>query len=279
MGTPGVSRRFYESATAVREKSVRLPTQKNVDERPLTRLLKCNDCDGYMVGYKNNKKDLHYYRCLKCRGVSVNAKTTTKARRKGAEDLFVEFLEQFQANPKLLPLIEMQLKKIFDHYNSGNANDEKELQKQLTILGNQAKQLKIRFGLNNIDKETYELTLGHLNSQIHDINKELNSENGTISNLEKLISASLKKLGNLSKIWGSSDLEGKRLLHKSIFPEGIFYNVKKHEYLTRKINTYVELVSSLSKSCDGNEKGNNQNSFENSLPVAGSGVEPETFGL
>ena len=37
--------------------------QHNKDEeaRPLSRLLKCNDCGCFMVGYKINKKNLHYY--------------------------------------------------------------------------------------------------------------------------------------------------------------------------------------------------------------------------
>lgn len=89
---------------------------------------------------------------------------------------------------------------------------------------------------------------------MREINKELNSGNHTISNLEKLISELLKKLRNISKIWRSSDLESKRILHKTLFPEGIVYNVQNHEYLTRKVNSFVELVISISASCKKNKK-------------------------
>lgn len=37
-------------------------------------------------------------------------------------------------------------------------------------------------------------------------------------------------------------IEEKRALHKSLFPAGIYYNVEKHEYLTRKKNKFIELV-------------------------------------
>jgi site-specific DNA recombinase len=253
--------------------------KKDEDERPLTRLLKCDDCGGYMVGYKNNQKNLHYYRCLKCRGVSVNARTTIKSKKKGADDLFIDLLNQYQINPKLTPLIELQLTKIFDHYNAGSSDTQNQFEKQLATLQNQIKQLKIRFGMNAVDKETHDLTLEHLTLQVIEVNKELNTGKGKISNLENLISQSLKKLGNLSEIWCSSDLDGKRILHKSIFPGGIFYNVKKHQHLTRKVNSYIELVSSMSKACEGKKKGNLQSLSENSRDVARSGVEPETFGL
>jgi site-specific DNA recombinase len=253
--------------------------KKEEDDRPLTRLLKCDNCDGYMVGYKNNQKNLHYYRCLKCRGVSLNAKTTPASKRKGAEQLFTELLEQYQVPKNLFPLVEMQLTKLFTHYDANNSLNEGQLEKQLATLQAQLKQLKIRFGLKEIDKEIYEMTMEHLGAQIREINKELNNGNPTISNREKLISQSLKKLENISKIWGSSDFEGKRILHKTLFPEGIFYNVEKHQYLTRKVNSFIELVSSISTACNGNKKRNFQNVIENSCPVPESRLELPTFGL
>src|SRR6185369_12775034 len=119
----------------------------------------------------------------------------------------------------------------------------------------------------------------HLHSHMQEINKELNYVNGKISNLEKLISESLKKLGNISKIWGSSDLEGKRILHKTLFPDGIFYNRENHQYLTRNINKFVELVSSISNSCESKKNGSSQVCVEKSHFVAEMGVEPMTSGL
>ena len=253
--------------------------KKDVDERPLTRLLRCDNCDCFMVGYKNNQKDLHYYRCLKCNGVSICAKTSPTSRKKSAEQLFLELLERFQIPGGIFPLIELQLTKLFKNYNDDNGKNENQLEKQLTAIQAQVKQLKIRFGLGQIDKETYELTQQHLNGQLQEITKELNSGNLTISNLENLLSKSLKKLENISKIWASSDLEGKRALHKTLFPEGIFYNAQNHQYLTRKTNQFVELVSSISSAYSGNKNRSSQNFIENSYPVPESRLELPTFGL
>ena len=253
--------------------------KKDVDERPLTRLLRCDHCDNYMVGYKNNQKNLHYYRCLKCNGVTISVKATPKSIRKSAEQLFEEFLEPFHISSAVRPLIELQLKKLFYEYNSDNIDTEKQLEKQLAAVQTQLKQLKLRFGLGQIDKETYELTNEHLNAQVLEISKEMNSGKVTISNLENLLSESLKNLENLSKIWGSSDLEGKRQMHKILFPEGIFYNAQKHQYLTRNVNKFVELVASISASCEENKNGNSQFFIENSRPVPESRLELPTFGL
>ena len=232
-----------------------------------------------MVGYKNNQKNLHYYRCLKCNGVSLTAKPGLKLKKKDAEQLFIEFLQRYQVPSSISPLIELQLTKLFYNYNTSNIDTEKQIEKQLAAVQVQLKQLKIRFGLGQIDKETYDLTHQHLSEKLLEINKELNNGKLTISNLENLLSKSLEKLENLSKIWGSSDLEEKRVMHKTLFPEGIFFNAQKHEYLTRKTNQFIELVASISSGYEENKKRSLQNNIENSYPVSGSRLELPTFGL
>jgi len=67
--------------------------------------------------------------------------------------------------------------------NLDNSVNEQQLQKQLSGIQNQVKQLKIRFDLRQIDKETFDLTHQYLNEQLLEIHKELNSGKVTISNL------------------------------------------------------------------------------------------------
>jgi len=247
--------------------------KKEVDDRPLTRLLRCNICNCYMVGYKNNKKGLHYYRCLKCNGVSLSAKTIPRGIKKSAEKLFVELLEQFQINPELTPLIELQLTKLFKHYNKYSYSEQKKWEHELNKTEQQIKKLKIRLGLSEIDKETYDLTLEHLSNQLLAIGKELNNGKLTISNLDELLRKSLERLENLSEMWVSSDLQEKRRMHKTMFPEGIFYDPIKHQYLTRQINSYVELVASISTDYEAKKNRTLQTNVKESCPVSGSRLE------
>ena len=247
--------------------------KKDVDERPLTRLLRCNACDCYMVGYKNNKKNLHYYRCLKCSGVSLNAHSTPHAKKKSAEAIFLELLDEYQIPKKYSTLVELQLTKLFKHYNDNNGADEN-LEKQYASLQKEMKDLKIRLGLGKIDKETYDLTFEHLNEQIVKVSKELNNGKVKISNLENLIKNALLKLENLSKIWSSSELEDKRALQKTLFPDGIFYDAKNNQYLTRNTNQFIELVACLSSNCEDIKKEDSQSLLEKSSLVLGNGIEP-----
>jgi len=64
----------------------------------------------------------------------------------------------------------------------------------------------------------------------------------------------MRKLQNLCSIWVSGDLEEKRALQKIIFPEGVFYDAKNNQYLTRDMNQFIELVNCMSDDYEGIKK-------------------------
>ena len=101
--------------------------------------------------------------------------------------------------------------------------------------------------MEEIDKEVYDITRVELEKQIEEQQQELNKTLPEISNLEKLIEKSVERLQNISKIWGSVGLEDKRNLQQTLFPDGIYYDVKNHQYLTKEINSFVLLSNTISK--------------------------------
>lgn len=70
---------------------------------------------------------------------------------------------------------------------------------------------------------------------------------------------------------GSSDLEHKRRLQMALFPEGVYYSVKNHQYLTTKINELVRASAFLARVPAEKQKENFQDFLENSLSVARKG--------
>lgn len=55
---------------------------------------------------------------------------------------------------------------------------------------------------------------------------------------------------------------------ETLFPEGIYFDRKKHQYLTRKINGYLELVNSISRSYADKNIGPFKKIIGKSYPVA-----------
>ena len=78
-------------------------------------------------------------------------------------------LDKYQVNREIFPLIELQLRKYFDYFNLETKEIENKFQSQLASLNKEGKELKIRRGLNKIDKDTYDVTLNYLNEEIQNI--------------------------------------------------------------------------------------------------------------
>lgn len=247
--------------------------KKEEDARPLTRLLKCDSCKGYMVGYEVKKKRLNYYRCGKCRGVCLNAHTTPKALKKGANDLFLDLLDSLTIPSSIIPLVTLQLTKLYDYFTQDQTDDDN-LKSQLSTLEKQLKNLKIRHGLGEVDRETYELTSDHLREQIARISKELEKEDFKISNLDSLLKNSLTKLSNIRLVWVSNDLENKRKLQRTLFPDGIYYDAKQHIYLTPKINEFIRFSAYLAQGLNEHKKNSLLEFQAGYDSVPRTGVEP-----
>lgn len=102
------------------------------------------------------------------------------------------------------------------------------------------KDVKIRYGLGDIDRETYDLTFTHLSEQISQVTKEISvTQTPKTSNLDRLITGAINKLHNIHEIWRLSRLEGRKRIQKVLFPEGIFYDATNHQYLTKNTSSFI----------------------------------------
>ncbi|MBI4947791.1 MAG: recombinase family protein, partial [Bacteroidetes bacterium] len=94
-------------------------------ERPLTGFLVCSECERKLTGYENKKKKRHYYKCQKCKGVSLNAETTPRTLHKGAHQMFLDYLSRHKTKPELLEPFKIQ----FKNYCAYLLKDEQEREK------------------------------------------------------------------------------------------------------------------------------------------------------
>lgn len=232
--------------------------KKVADYKPLNRLVKCNDCGTYLVGYLVKKKNLGYYKCPDCNGVSMNCETTPKAKRVGAHSLFNTLLEKYQVQPQFKNLLITQLTRIYGYLNNTEIKKGIDCKKILDELKKKLNDMTIKYSIGDLKEEYFKKGEEELERRIFDQQQELNKTLPEISNLEKMIEKSVERLQNISKIWGSVGLEDKRNLQQTLFPDGIYYDVKNHQYLTKEINSFVLLSHTISKDYEVKKKGINQ---------------------
>jgi hypothetical protein len=82
------------------------------------------------------------------------------------------------------------------------------------------------------------------------------------------IDDSLTMASQLNVVWDRSDLENKKVMSRTLFPEGVLYDPENHRYLTKNVNSYFGLINTLSTSYKENKKGINQSETNLSPLVA-----------
>lgn len=239
--------------------------------RPLMGFACCSKCGGKMSGYEVLAKNLHYYKCQKCKDATINA-TSGAGRRskgKGAHEIFVEELNKYTLNPANRKFFEMQLELTYSCLEKENKSDIPLLKNRLDKLQSDMKNLHRKYAVEGLEKTLYMEFKAELDIQINDVMQKLEKNQNSISNLNKFIQISSIMTQNLSDYWASGGLEMRKRIQELVFPEGIVIDTKNRVVLTKKVNSVFALTAHLSRFSTGVNENSPAVLTEESPSVAG----------
>ena len=181
----------------------------------------------------------------------------------------------------------VKLKKVFTTYFKLKEELEGVFEEQMKIsinrrlkeLKNKKETLESRFAFGEIDKELYNRFNDTLATEVVEIEGKLEDFQIKISNLDKKVSELIEFSKNISKIWVSGEYETKLSVQKLLFPRGIVINPEDRTYRTSNLNPIFGLIHSFTVGNDDVNKKRTSSNTDPSCVVAGTGLEPVTFGL
>ncbi len=253
---------------------------KYCEDRPLQSHLYCGICGTKMTGYKAKKK-YDYYKCQnkKCSCKDLNAKTPPKSFRTGLNDLFEDYLSQFCLDDKFVAVFREQMKLTINERNRESIELESSLNKQLKVLESKLENIERRYVLEGLSIGLYHKYKAELEDQIGAINREKQNLGLTISNLDKKIEKCIYITKNISDYWAYSGIENKLRVQKLVFPSGFVIDPLKRRYRTTEINSVFSIITSIVMGRGAKSKNSPSDLDDESCLVAGTGLEPVTFGL
>ena len=101
----------------------------------------------------------------------------------------------------------------------------------------------------------------------------------TVSNLDIYLNEVLAIAREVQYLWASADLETKLWIQKTMFPEGLVIRPVKRTYLTSNINLFFRVIPIFTRVLERRKTKKVAIADDFSLLVAGTGLEPVTFGL
>ncbi|WP_417364476.1 recombinase family protein [Galbibacter sp.] len=253
---------------------------KFCEDRPLQSDLYCGNCGTKMTGYKAKKK-YDYYKCQNksCTCRDMNAKSSKKSLRTGLNDLFEDYLSQYCLDRKFVEVFKAQMKLIIADKNKESIELESSLNKQLKELGVQKDNLERKYAFDNLKPELFDKFDKELTGKIEALNVEKSKLGISISNLNKKIEKCVEVTQNISDYWKHGSIENKVRVQKLVFPSGIVIDPKNLQYRTSEVNSVFSVISSIVIGKGAKSKNASSNLDDASRLVAGTGLEPVTFGL
>ena len=228
---------------------------KLVEERPLTGDIQCFQCGNKLTGYLVRKKGLHYYKCQKCKGVTINAITKSLIPdRTGAHELFIELLRSYQIKPEFIELVKIQLEKMVNLTNNSSKKEEALFKKRLTELERDRDGLEERFALGKINEDLYRKFSTKLDGEIYELKEKNQIPVIDTSNFKNSLNKTIDFIQNISEYWINGTVDVKKKIQRLVFPNGFYINPYSRQYLTPEVNQLFRVTSELSMVSEGVKK-------------------------
>lgn len=238
------------------------------DSLPLVGILYCPKCNKLMTGSasKGNGGHYHYYHCQRKYGCNNNI------RADRANTTFVGFLKGFEPKIEVLQLYNAILKDVFKTNEVDRDAEGQRCRDEISNIKGKLEKLVFKNLEGIIDDETYKRTKDLLYQQ----RNELEVKKGHLENLpdafDSYVANGFSLVGKLSHYYVNAELNTKKKIIGSIFPEKIYF--ENDRYRTTKLNQVIELLFNTGA---GSIKKDRPNVSGLSTLAPPSGLEPETL--
>ena len=270
---------FQKINTAINGKRDGYKVSKHHEGRPLQSHLYCGSCGSKLSGYKA-KKIYDYYKCLnkECKIKDLKAKSGAKGNP-GVNDLFIDFLKRYELSDKFINAFKKQTEYTINSLEEINKSEDKLLTKRKKEIKTRIDSLTDKFLDDLITNDIYQNKKVQLEGQLDKINIQIDKASKKISNLNKKVEQCTETVKNISKHWSLGNLSTKHKIQKLIFPEGLIIDSKKWQYRTKKVNLVFASIPVILGDNSCKTKNSSSDLDDESCLVAGTGLEPVTFGL
>lgn len=211
----------------------------------------------------------NYYHCTTSCGVRFKAEIANEAfvkqlrylsPKSGIVDVFIEaFLKDFNMQTKA--------------QNSERAN----IIAQIDTLNKRYQNALIKNADGELDYDDFQELKKLTKSRIEVLEKELNNLAVASTEIRDLMASSLKKVANIDKRYECGNIEVKRTIISSIFPENLVYDGTR--YRTQRINSTISLIYQNTSKLKDRKKWNKSFFSDLSQEVIRLGLEPRTPSL
>ncbi len=235
---------------------------------PLRGFLVCPSCGRILTGSasKGFTKRYSYYHC--------SAGCKFRYRADAANQQFVHELKKYIPRPEMAELYKIALQEAWQGQTAHLLDDRKQLQKQIRELEDKLSYIRDLLASKQIEPEDFREMKSDYSSKMEKLQAKLNGLSHNDINLKALLDKGIDNLLKLDYIYETADIDKKREVISSIFPEKLYF--ENSSLRTGRVNEAVRYIYMIDSNLHDNKKGQTRNNSDLSCEVGMTGFEPAT---
>lgn len=241
------------------------------DYYPLRGFLVCPKCGRNLTASasKGRSQYYYYYHCV----------YPCKFRQKANETnvLFEEELQKYEFPLRMKNTLKKLLLDNFKKITSNVKDDKQRIIDEIDIINAKMSKARDMLLMGKIDEEDYRMIKIESKNKIDKLEEELSQHLGESKeiNVNERLDKALTAITNISTLYKEGDIETKRYIIGSIYPEKIEFDGT--QYRTARKNVIAEHIFKINRVLRSKKNGNYEDVFRNSRLVTSTGFKPVTF--
>ncbi len=233
---------------------------------PLRGFLICPKCGKILSGSssKGHTKYYSYYHCfLGC---------NFRRRADEINEQFIYELKKYIPNPDMIDIYKTVIQQTWEGKTAHLFHDKKQLVKQIKELEGKLSYVRELLASRKIEPEDFRIMKLEYNDKIEKLEAKVRGLNYDDLNISEMLQTGIDKLLSLDFMYENGDVEKKRRIISSIFPDKFYF--ENNSLRTARVNEAAEYILRIDSSLHGNKKGQNRNKSILSCEVGVAGFEP-----
>ncbi len=235
---------------------------------PLRGFLVCPDCGRNLTGSasKGRTSRYYYYHCFSACGFRQKAEF--------ANDIFETGMHQFELDGGIKNVLKKLLLDNYKKFVQDPMNEKKRIVQEIDRLNARLSVARNKLLSETIDDEEYLDIKKECKGQIEKLEEQLSKDGSDTKNfnVDKTLDKALQHIQNIPKLYREGEIQTKRAIIGSIFPEKLEFDGKT--YRTARMNVIANHIFQLNNGLALKRNRTNENIFHLSCLVARRGIEP-----
>ncbi|TCZ64586.1 recombinase family protein [Flaviaesturariibacter aridisoli] len=236
---------------------------------PLRGAILCGNCQNPLTGSASKGRNGYhaYYHCNHCHEVRLRAAQV--------HDHVEAIFGEMKLSKNATALYKLMLSHLLKKQEVEKVRPKEKIEEDLRRNEERSRNIEDDYVDRKIDTETFNRMQLRFKAEREKLQAELAAQTKAESPYQELLKKGLALVGNLPALYGKADIQQKKDILGSIFPEKLLFS--KNECRTARINEVLRLILAMDAGFGHKKTGQTFKNLSLSGDVEDTGVEPVTF--